>query len=152
MGYAEKRLRSRWAKDAMNVFCLVRGVCRGVGSPLLCVCVWQGEGGNYWSGRQRTPPGESVVRRKTPRKEVNKARGEVLSYPHQWHRCFGPGSISVRSDLAERELGLFLINRNRNHFSTLHVHRIVRKDGQPIPPPQRARGQLKRHLEHVRHS
>ena len=27
---------------------------------------------------------------------------------------------------------------------------IIREDRQPVPPPQRTRAQLKRHLEHVR--
>lgn len=47
--------------------------------------------------------------------------------------------IPIRSNLAKRELGLFLVNRNRDHLSTLHVHGIIREDGQPVPPPQRAR-------------
>jgi len=65
------------------------------------------------------------------------------------HRLNGPDLIPVRSDLAERELSLLLINRDRDHLSALQVHRIVREDRQPVPPPQRTRVQLKRHLEHV---
>jgi hypothetical protein len=37
-----------------------------------------------------------------------------------------PDLIPVRSDLAERELGLLLIDRDRDHLPALHVHGIIR--------------------------
>ena len=61
--------------------------------------------------------------------------GHIANPTHQLPRPFGPDLIPVRSDLAERELGLLLIDRHRYHLSALHMHRIVREDRQPIPPP-----------------